>query len=70
MLKGVHTNAKSQWLDYLNNVMTDLIDYELPSDILNQLQVAATTITGIGPKTIDETWLYILEEKSKQRRGF
>lgn len=70
MLKGVHANAKNQWIDYLDAVMQNMIHCASPMEIENQLKEAASTINGIGQKTIDETWLYIMEEKGKQIRGF
>lgn len=70
MLKGVHASAKSQWIDYLDTARQDLINCESQIEIKNQLKEAANTINGIGQKTVDETWLYILEEKNKQKRGF
>lgn len=70
MFQGIHADAKTQWINHLDAVQQNLIDCESPTEILLRLGNAANSISGIGDKTIDETWLYIMEEQGKQKRGF
>lgn len=70
MFNGIHSLAMQQWRDQINGIMPDLMQEPLMSKIRERLERMASGIRGIGPITIDETLMIILEEQSKLKRGF
>ena len=69
-LRGIHANAKNEWLQQVDARMNDFMHQPLPKDIRCELKNIAHGIHGIGEISIDETLAYILEEQAKVSRGF
>ena len=70
MFNGIHSLALQQWRDQINSIAQDLIQEPLMSNIRFKLEQIAGGIKGIGPITIDETLMIILEEQNRFKRGF
>ena len=70
MFKGIHSSAKSQWLEQVDNILPELLSEPLMNNIRSKLKSIADSISGIGSNTIDETLVNILEKQNKIKRGF
>ncbi len=70
MLRGVHAAAKNQWLQQISNNIDYLLSHPYPMEILNELKIIADGIHCIGEKSVEEMWIYILEEQARAIRGF
>ena len=64
---SIHSDTKTQWEERLQDNWYELLAIELPMECRKKLVEIAR---GIGDQTIDRTLAEILEEKSKQIRGF
>jgi len=70
MLKGIHSSAKSRWIEQVDNVLPELMNEPLACNVRAKLEHIAQTTHGIGPISVDETLVDILEEQSRLKRGF
>lgn len=59
MLRGVHAEAKNQWLDIVDSNMGLLASLPNTMDRLQLLRSYAKTARGIGETSVWETLLYI-----------
>ena len=69
-LRGIHTNAKNEWLRQVNARMNVFIHQPLSMDIRRELENIAHGIHGIGEISINEMLADILEKQAKVSRGF
>ena len=59
MFRGIHAEAKNQWLDIVDSNMGLLTALPNTMDRLQLLRSCAKTVRGIGETSVWETLLYI-----------
>ena len=67
-LRGIHANAKNEWLQQVDARMNDFMHQPLSMEIRRELETIAHGIHGIGEISINETLAYVLEKQAN--RGF
>ena len=59
MFRGIHADAKNQWLDIIDSNIDRLVTLPNTLDRLRLLQNYARNINGIGEVAVWDTLLYI-----------